>query len=461
MGTAYARGVRGDGSVSALRMNYPDGSLTDPAFWWGLDGTGQYDWAPYGAGGPATPFNTYAVGVLGEWGGQRTAGDARHGAGLLPSITRATSLIVGPVVRTVWRYYRRDAGAGLVGPISDATAGNTLIARPLWVADPQLCGRIPGGELPRPTLPRGRRIHAHAFWSTLLTHALWWGNGALLYAVDKDGQPLAGSLRILNPTTWGWTEDGRLALGLHTDEPVEADEDNRLLIGATEWRVALLQGPGPHDGIVSPGVLLKMGLVASIAERTSKYLNGIYASGVPSGVLKVSTPNFTAAQAAALKRQWSEAHNGDQRSVAVLSSTIDYSPLQLSVVDADAVALKGAMLTDIAHGFNLPAAALDATTGGSSLTYSNLQDQRRDTLDHSLANMGHNVQDFISALMPWQQGMLIDWGSYVNTDVNNGIEFVSAGLADGWLTQAEARDRMKLPPIEDQPQAPAEGAPNA
>ena len=439
----------------SIKTNSPDGWMADngPVWWLGSDnawggaiGPHGPDWQGYGY---IPPYRGGPIGRAGEWGGTYAMPEqVMNGQGVLAAVTRATNIIIGPPIRTTWRYYRNtDPAASL----ADMRRGNVEVPRPLWVADPQLVGNIPGGEMGRPTIPRGRRLGAHDFWRTLLCHALWWGHGALLFTTDTNGQPLAGTLRIVHPGMWGWTEDGRLALGTDTDDPVEFDEDGTAQVGTVTWHMALLRGFAPHDGLTPGGALTRSGLLLSTATQFNTYLNNVLQTGVPAGVLKVTTPNFDQTDADTLKSRWMDAHGGARKSVAVLNAGIDFTPLQLNVVDADIVANKGQILVDIAHAFGLSAAWLDASlgSGGGNITYANISDRRRDLLDHTLADHGRNLEDLVSSLLPWGTQMSIDWAAYLNTDPSRDLAAVEQGLRMGYMTKAEARERLAMPVIDE------------
>lgn len=428
-----------------MRLNSPDGWMPDqggPAWFLSTDtGPQAPAWTGYGFGG----YSTNGYGAR-EYGNRPVSEDALSGAGILPAITRATTILVGPVVGTTWRYYQQAPGI----QFADVRQGEELIGRPLWTVDPQLFGSLPGGDQDRPTLPRPLRVGPVHFWETLLTHALWWGIGALLYVEDAAGQPLAGTLRVVNPTRWGWTNDGRFVLDPDGEDPLESDYEGGWDIGPVRWTMKLLHGFSPVDGDTAQGALVRSGLVLYAGERLNSYLGSVLGTGVPSGVLKVSTPNFGEDDAALLKQRWMAAHGGVKKSVAVLNAGVDFQGLQLSLVDSDLVRAKGAWLVDLAHAFTLSAAWLDTSTGtGSNLTYANLGERRRDLLDHSLAVPARHLEDLISAVLPYGTAMRVDWSGYLNTDPNEALRFVEQGLANGYLSEAEARDRLGLRPHPD------------
>lgn len=201
-------------ATDSLLHNDPDGWVSNqpgPAWWLGQDGWGS----PIGPNGPAwpaygylPPYNGGPIGRAREWGGRPVRDEWLTGRGVLPAVTRATNLIIGPVVQTTWRYYSGVANQ----PESDVRLGQEVLSRPLWTVDPQLIGKIPGGTANRPTLPIGRRLGPHDYWRTVATHALWWGTAGIMFVEDAFGQPLAGTMRIVNPAMWAYTDDGRLVL---------------------------------------------------------------------------------------------------------------------------------------------------------------------------------------------------------------------------------------------------------
>ena len=169
---------------NGIRDNLPDGRMTDgsnfiPAsqfgeaevsttsFWVGAD-------RGYGLIGP------------GSWSGDRSplwssAGQQANAGWRLAAVERATAVVRNPIINTPWVVERSDG---------------TRLRLPLWVTDPMMAGTSPGMVFP--VHPAGRRMVGQEFWETVMTHAIWWGRSPVVFIEAADGQPLPGTLRILN-----------------------------------------------------------------------------------------------------------------------------------------------------------------------------------------------------------------------------------------------------------------------
>ena len=387
--------------------------------WQGLGAVGY----GYGAIGPNGPDRGNLPGELpsGAWWNTRGTGGS-----LIPAITRATQVIVSPVVRTNWRLASR-------GPL------------PQWIVAPMLAGKMFGPLLP--AFPAPRRLHSHDFWSTLLTHALWWGRGAFIFQESEDGQPLAGTMRILNPFMVGF-EGGRWVLDPGSDDPLVSDAEGGFRIGPVRWQMKLLRGLPPHDPSDDHfgGVLVRHSETFGIAAHIQSYSKNVFHQGIPAGVLKVSKPNFGQEDADALLSAWKRAHGGDRRGVAILNSTVDFSPVSLNPVETDLTRVHKASTMDVARAFGLSAAWLDE--GGDSLTYANMVDRRRDLVDHTLAEWGASMMEVLTTILPAGQRLEINWAKYTSGDFSIQLDNAIKGFQAGLLTMDEARDLLDLGPLE-------------
>ena len=385
----------------------------------------------YGAIGPNGPDRGNWPGPLPDgvwWGRYGGAGE------VLPAVTRATNLIVGPVVRTKWQIRRYNDPA----PVD----------LPTWLYAPMLAGKVFGGgpDKPLPLFPAARRLDSFAFWSTLATHALWWGAGVFAYLEDASGQPQAGSLHILNPFLIARGSGGGWVLDAFGDDPVETDFDGGVTVGGRRWQIRMLRGFPPHDDHhLFGGVLIRHAKTFGIGAHIQTYAENVFHQGIPAGVLKVSTPNFGPEEAQQIRRAWMDAHGGDRRGIAVLNSAVDFSPVSITPVEADLDKVKRLSMMDIAHAFGLSSAWLD--TGSDSLTYANVSDRRRDLVSHTLELVGAGVAEMVTTILPAGQRMEIVWSDYTSAAEEDKIPILTQAVTSGLMTVDEARAELKLPPL--------------
>jgi len=412
-----ALSVRTDGSIL---VNSGPGFMTD----FKPFGAQPIRWGDYPSANPPSwwlgrdTFDGRPIGPNGPWL------DSSESA--LPAVTRCTEIITNTIVRTPWRYFLSSSGE--------------FLDRPLWVDDPMLIGRAPGPI--GPTVPAGLRLDGHSFFATFLTHALWWGLGAFVCVEASDGTPLPGTLRILNPYMLGIGEDGRWVINPRDDGAVVTDWDGRFSVGGQSWRLVTLRGLGPNDSQAPEGVLTRHYATLKIGAAVSEYVAGTFTSGIPAGYLKVGTPNMTSDGAAALKADWMRAHGGSKRSIAVLSSTVDFEPISLSPVDSEVAQVAHHLRTEVAHAFGLSAIWLDE--GASGLTYQNNSDRRRDLVDISLAGWSERLMAVLTSLLPFGQRVEVNWAAFTTPSIEAHVPALVAAVQVGLMTNLEARQVLGL-----------------
>ena len=372
----------------------------------------------------------------------------------LAAVTRATSLIADSLAALPWR---RLSGSG------DQGTATIEMPTPRWVADPMLLR--PDNRISGSATPAALRLGRSSFWGQLIRAALMHGNGFLLFQESGSGEPVPGTMRILNPDSVLPVEQPYIHRRIGSGgEYVESDYDGRFEVGGSVYRLMELRNPAsPVDGYGQAlGVVEKHALELGMARQAVNYGSGMFRSGVPAGFLKTSQPNFTKDQADALKARWLEAHGGDRRSIAVLNATTDFEPLSMSPVDMALVQSRQMSLTDIANAFGVPVYMLGGTDGGSN-TYSNAESRNQDFVRFSLLPWATAVEDLLSSLPPLGEHVEVGFGGLLRADTTTRYGAYSQALSDGWITVDEVRLLEGLQPLPDstQPQIVAgqEGTP--
>lgn len=429
---AYAR------TPNNFLVNDPDGfpSANPPVSWVGNPGAvnnggGGTWWIGLDSGGGATP-----IGPNGPW--------VNDGAAQ-PVVTRATSLIVGPLSAAPFRVQ------------SSGSFGEPVPA-PRWVTDPMLLrpdGRI-GGVYPAVAqLPRGQ------FWGAWIRSAIWWGLGVFLDQPTRvknpdgeisDGPPTAGTLRLVDPrfvtTTRG--DDGVLRWSIDQGDgaPAVFDRDGFIQLGPIRYRITVLRNPhSPVDAEgLSLGVFAMSPAAFALGSQVATYTAGQFRTGIPNGYLKVETPGLSQPQADALKTKWLENHGGDRRSIAVLNSTTSFTPINLNPVDAALAEVKRLSIADVAFAFGLDPTTLNVSLGNSA-TYNNVRDAWLNHRDYGLSPWITSVQDVLSSLLPGTQGVMVALDQFANPPAGERFAAYAAGIDAGILTPDEARFLEGLPPL--------------
>jgi hypothetical protein len=264
-----------------------------------------------------------------------------------------------------------------------------------------------------------------------------------VFVENAEGQPTPGSLRLINPWLVWPDEDGHWVIDPRGETPIRTDFNGRFLAGGKVWRLVVLRGLGPNDGAVHEGVLVRhfetFRLGASVSKYVARTFEGL---GVPSGLLKVSTPGFKETDAKKLKDDWMAAHGSSKRSVAVLNATVEFQPISITPVDANAEGMVHVTRLDIAHAFGLAGVWLDE--GASGLTYQNNSDRRRDLVDISLAGWSESLMATMTAILPFGTRVEVDWATFTQPSIEALASPLVQMVQTGILTADEARQYLGL-----------------
>lgn len=395
-----------------MLLNEPDGWVSDgmhgPVWWVSSDQDGS-------AVGPGGPYSVR----------------------LLPAVARLTGLITDPLSVAPWKV------------VEDGFGGD-ILDTPRFIQDPQLVR--PDDRFSTPILPSVSRLPRSAFFSAWIRQAVLAGQSAIAFLEDSTGSPLAGSLRLIDSMHLSTTRDeqGTLCWQLGADgEQVTFDRDGYAVIGSLVWRLVVLRDPHatPDADGRTPSVFERHPSAFGLGADVDRFMAGTFSSGgTPSGVLSVSQPApITQEQADALKSSWMAAHSGSRRSVAVLASTVGYTPISASPIDLSMIESKRASLADLSMAFCLdPQGALGISMGSSS-TYSNIQ-QWFNRMKADLLPWIEAVEQTVSALLPAGRSVRMDFSEYNRPDPEQQYAALKVAVDSGLLTLDEARNILGLPP---------------
>lgn len=191
-----------------------------------------------------------------------------------------------------------------------------------------------------------------------------------------------------------------------------------------------------------------LGLNESLRESSRQFFDH---GSRPSGILTTSAAGNNE-QLGLVAEGWSARHGGveNMHRVAVLSGDVSFTPISFSADDSQFLQQRELSTREIARIFRVPAWAIDGATG-DSLTYSNVQEQNRALVTHSLRPWVTRIERAIANdadLCPGNTYVQFDLDGLLRADAATRSEIYTRALnADtGWLRRDEVRELEDLPP---------------
>lgn len=381
-----------------ILVNSPDGwEVAAPWIWW----SGDAEVPPgdeWGTGGPWGNPPPGSVGPL-------------YGLAALPAVTRCTALICDTIAGAPWRVRN----------------GWDVLDTPAWISDPQAL------RLDRRLADPGRvsdvRLSAVEFWAQWILAALWFGDGFVYAPIrDNNGQP--------RPPLWQ----------LHPE--LVAVEDGRYWANDIELEqgsIIHLRGLPPYFNGRGSGVLTRHGADLGLSVAVRRYAHSTFHSGIPSGYLKVNAAGLTADGAADLKGQWMRAHGRGRRSIAVLNSTVDFTPISVSPIDAQLDRQREWGLRDIAIAFGVPAWFLGIP--GDSSTYANVESRMIELRTFTELPWTRRIESCLDAQFPRGSELKVNLDALLRADTKSRMDAYKIAIELGVLTVDEVRALEDRPPI--------------
>lgn len=170
------------------------------------------------------------------------------------------------------------------------------------------------------------------------------------------------------------------------------------------------------------------------------------ATPMPSGVLKNTGADLSPEEVSSILAAWKAAR--ERRSTAYLTSTLEYQPTAFSPRDMMFVDAIQNTATQVARMMNVPAYYISADMN-NSMTYANVQDERRQFVALSLAPFIHAVQDRLSMDDITARGNIVKFdvdSAFLRVDPMERLNVIEKMLALGLITLEQAMEMEDLTP---------------
>jgi len=217
--------------------------------------------------------------------------------------------------------------------------------------------------------------------------------------------------------------------------------------------------PGAIRG-VDPITAARDAIGMGIAAQT--FGSKFFAQGAtPSGVIQ-APGMVTPDQARELASGWRAAHGGVNKSnlPAILTGGMTYTPV--SVTPEQAQFLETRRYTDeqIRELFGLTH-PFERGGGGVKMTYANTEMLGQDFTRFTLMPWIARLESALARLLPRPQYAKFNLDAFLRADLSTRYDAYSVGIAAGFLTVNEARDKENLEPLPDMAVAPDPSLPDA
>jgi HK97 family phage portal protein len=325
----------------------------------------------------------------------------REEAMSVPSVSRCRNLIAGTIASFPLELYKKSTGEKL--------------GKPIWLEQPS----------------------AHQPLSTTIA---WTVDSLLFYGVAywrvtevyfDDGRP----------ARFEWVAPGRVSF-------VTDPYTNYITQYSVDGTPAPMSGLGSlvtfqglDEGVLQRGArTLRSAIDLETAMRVAS------ATPMPSGVLKNTGADLSQEEVQSILAAWKSAR--ERRSTAYLTSTLDYQPTAFSPRDMMFVDAVQSTATQIARMMNVPAYYISADMN-NSMTYANVQDERRQFVSLSLAPYVHAIQDRLSMDDITARGNIVKFDvedAFLAVNALERLAVIEKMLTLGLITIEQAMEMENLSP---------------
>ncbi len=333
-------------------------------------------------------------------------------------------------------------GMGHPGAWRAALLISDLLGSLPWHAYDDGPGDVPVRRTPAPMLlsrPAGRepRISTYSSWGL---DYLWHGNAiGLITGKDAHGEAF-GALPIP-------------ARQVHAKIIEPSDNLSTIPVGSPGYLIGrrwyhpddVLHVKGPCE----PGAVRGMGVLENhlrtlrLAEDQDRQAGASTGAGIPTGVLKASSPDVEEAEIIAAKADWKRSQA--TRDVAVLTPAIDFVPLAWNPTDAQLLESRRFTRQDWALIFGVPARYLLAED--SSRTYSNVETEGIELLRYYMNGHVARFEQALEAHLRPGTTVKANLDAVLRADTLTRYQAHEIGIRAGFLLDDEARAYENRPPL--------------
>lgn len=259
-------------------------------------------------------------------------------------------------------------------------------------------------------------------------------NGNAFWEITRDTAGRVVNLTVLNPNEVAIKSNsaGQVQKYLYQDRELKPSMVKHL---------SLLRVPGQDRGL-SPIAAAQKELRGAIDVRDYS-ATWFSKGGVPNGILK-SDQVLSPDQAIAAKNAWNSTAGASQ-GVAVLGNGLSYSPIALSPNDAQFIETQNFTVTQVARLFGVPASLMLAGVEGTSMTYTNVEQDWIAYVRFSLMSYLVEIEDAFSDLLPRGQRAKFNIDALLRSDTLTRYQAHQIALAAGFMTVDEVRKLENLP----------------
>lgn len=213
--------------------------------------------------------------------------------------------------------------------------------------------------------------------------------------------------------------------------------------------------PVPNDGLGSlitfqslgdSGILRRGASTIQAAIDVEKAASIAASTPMPTGILRNSGADLGEAEVQGILAAWKAARNN--RSTAFLSAQLEYQPTAFSPKDMQYQDAIQTLALQCARMCNVPAQYLSADFTGNSMTYQNVQDERRQFVDLTLMPYIEAISSRLSMddITPRTQYVEFDFSGFLRTDPMERLNVIEKMLSLELITLEQAREMENLSP---------------